>query len=346
MNYKVNKEDRIERNKKIISDYLNTKNTLKQIALDNNVSKSTVEKVIAANVSKEQREGVREEKHQRYKYEYTLVDKGIYEIKLATGEVRYEVHSTNKNTGRRFKTFEEAENFVSDKDLLEKEVETCQFPLNAIDAIFGNNNVMFDNMDYVINNFEVNFKKLTDVLLNEKEREIVYLRFKDGYTLESIGKKYGLTRERIRQILEIIIRKFRTSRMSYDYLNKGATTILISSEIAKLEKELELRKSALEDKIQKTETNDENSGLNQEELMRIKMSQDEISKYSLKLKVRTISSLTRAGYETVGEVVDLIEKEGGYDYLLRKIRNFGLKSAKDLKSMLKRVYGYVYKRAV
>ena len=342
MNYKINKEDRIERNKKIISDYLNTQKSLKQIASDNNVSKSTVEKVIAANVPESQRGDAKEKKHTRHRYEYTLVDKGIYEIKLATGEVRYEVYRTDKNVGagRRFKTFEEAENFVSNKDLLEKEVETCQFPLNAIDAIFGANNVMFDNMDYVVSNFEVNFKKLTDILLNEKEKEIAYLRFKDGYTLESIGKKYGLTRERIRQILEIIIRKIKASKLSYDYLNKGATVVLTSSEIAELEKELELRKSVLKEKIQENENN-----LSQEELMRIKMNQDEIDKYYLKLKVRTVNSLTRAGYKTVGEVVDLIEQEGGYDYLLYKIRSFGSGSAKDLRSMLKRVYGYVYKRA-
>ena len=51
--------------------------------------------------------------------------------------------------------------------------------------------------------------------LTDRERDILHLRFgfEDGhaYTLEAIGKHYGLTRERIRQIEAKALRKLRHS---------------------------------------------------------------------------------------------------------------------------------------
>ena len=35
----------------------------------------------------------------------------------------------------------------------------------------------------------------------ERDKEICLLRYKDGLTLQAIGTRYGLTRERVRQII-------------------------------------------------------------------------------------------------------------------------------------------------
>ncbi|MBP5782386.1 MAG: sigma-70 family RNA polymerase sigma factor, partial [Bacteroidales bacterium] len=52
-------------------------------------------------------------------------------------------------------------------------------------------------------------------LLTEKEREILKLHFGIGIgyslTLEEIGTKYGLTRERVRQIKEKALRRLRSN---------------------------------------------------------------------------------------------------------------------------------------
>jgi len=42
---------------------------------------------------------------------------------------------------------------------------------------------------------------IREKLMIERNQEIIRLRA-DGWTLQAIGDKYGLTRERIRQILE------------------------------------------------------------------------------------------------------------------------------------------------
>jgi RNA polymerase primary sigma factor len=71
-------------------------------------------------------------------------------------------------------------------------------------------------------------EKLEDVLatLTPREARILRLRFglQNGrsYTLEEVGKKFGLTRERIRQIEGQALRKLRhprRSRQLRDYLS-------------------------------------------------------------------------------------------------------------------------------
>jgi len=54
-------------------------------------------------------------------------------------------------------------------------------------------------------------------ILNKREREVIRLYFGIGedtsYTLDEIGKRSGITRERVRQIKDIALRKLRRSKM-------------------------------------------------------------------------------------------------------------------------------------
>ena len=63
-------------------------------------------------------------------------------------------------------------------------------------------------------------------VLNKREREIIHLYFGIGeetnYTLDEIGKRTGITRERVRQIKDIALRKLRRSR-TIEQLEKFAT---------------------------------------------------------------------------------------------------------------------------
>jgi RNA polymerase primary sigma factor len=55
--------------------------------------------------------------------------------------------------------------------------------------------------------------------LNPREREIVTLRFQDGLTLQEVGERFGITRERTRQLQEQAIRKLR-KRIKADLLRR------------------------------------------------------------------------------------------------------------------------------
>jgi RNA polymerase primary sigma factor len=55
--------------------------------------------------------------------------------------------------------------------------------------------------------------------LNPREREIIHLRFQDGLTLQEIGERFGITRERTRQLQEQAIAKLR-KRVKADLLKK------------------------------------------------------------------------------------------------------------------------------
>ena len=70
--------------------------------------------------------------------------------------------------------------------------------------------------DYAIRKSENRQIDKVLAVLNPREREIIRLYFGIGeetsYTLDEIGKRSGITRERVRQIKDIAIRKLRRSR--------------------------------------------------------------------------------------------------------------------------------------
>jgi RNA polymerase primary sigma factor len=68
------------------------------------------------------------------------------------------------------------------------------------------------------------------VTLDAREREILSLRYglndEPEKTLEQVGEKFGLTRERIRQIQEAALKKLRTALEKRDHLMTDQSTAL------------------------------------------------------------------------------------------------------------------------
>ena len=77
-----------------------------------------------------------------------------------------------------------------------------------------------DALDNVINRQQIMLKQQKDIAvifsgLTPRQKEVVFSRFgldaEEGKTLEAIGNGYGLTRERVRQIVEVSLTKLRKS---------------------------------------------------------------------------------------------------------------------------------------
>lgn len=76
----------------------------------------------------------------------------------------------------------------------------------------------------------VNIPVFTQIIkeeLREKEADVIFCYYRDGKTLDEIGEKYGLTRERVRQIKAAAVRKLRNPKRvkryilySYEYISE------------------------------------------------------------------------------------------------------------------------------
>ena len=65
--------------------------------------------------------------------------------------------------------------------------------------------------DYIYATDDIDLEKLREALntLSEREQRIMYLRYQNCETLENIGKEFGVTKERIRQIIARALRILR-----------------------------------------------------------------------------------------------------------------------------------------
>ena len=137
--------------------------------------------------------------------------------------------------------------------------------------------------------------------LTERERRVLDFRYKDGLTFEEIGKRFCVTRERIRQIyIRALIKLRNPGRLNY--LKYG-----ISGVIAR--KTESAREAAL-------------ASLPKHE------NPEDIPLEELDLSVRSYNCLKRAGVNTLADIAALTQNE------LSHVRSLGLKSYKEVCKLL------------
>ena len=102
---------------------------------------------------------------------------------------------------------------IYDKDIisLEKPIDENEDAILK-DLVEDENGV--NPEEFVMENFNIQLVEQLIEVLNPQEKKVIELRFGlfDGkcYTLEEIGKKFSLTRERIRQIEMKALKKMKT----------------------------------------------------------------------------------------------------------------------------------------
>ena len=178
------------------------------------------------------------------------------------------------------------------------------YPLNLINDIYDE----FDtDWDYSIKQI----KKVMHERLTDRELTVLELRNGRNMTLEDVGKEFGVTRERIRQVEQKAIRKLRHPA------NLKRMSVVPYEEYARLEAENQDLKTKLEYA--------EKNALPAYEEKKI----EDIRIEDLELSVRSFNCLRRVGIKTVGDIVNFSKTRG-----LEKCRNLGRKSLQEIADKL------------
>ena len=145
--------------------------------------------------------------------------------------------------------------------------------------------------------------------LTERERRVLDFRYKDGLTYEEIGKRFCVTRERIRQIHAKSFRKLRhPGRLNY--LKYGVSGVIARQ-----------TESAREAALASLPKPDKPEDITLEEL---------------ELSVRSYNCLKRAGMNTLHDVAEMTLDD------LCHVRNLGKKSVDEICAVLTK-YGITLK---
>ena len=247
------------------------------------------------------------------------IDKYIWED-TSRGCLGYKVfiHRHDLHVQERFETLEKAQVYRDEClkslelrriDKLKIDLDIKEYPYNLIKKLD------FDPECY--GTFEQRLQDLRDEnFLNEREFYIVIEVFKNGLKLEQIGKLLGITRERVRQILEKTLRRIKY-REKYFIYGEYANLEKIALKEYEEYKEKLLAKWTYESACEFLENyNQEQNNTLESKLY------DSWEKYDF--SVRTWNCLKRANIKTVGDIVEL----GTFGLL--KLKNMGKKSVKEI----------------
>lgn len=210
------------------------------------------------------------------------------------------------------------------------------YPYNLIPIINGENDKTYLATDSNEGREEqrecYSLEILEDVMANcltERENKVLQMRYEWRMPLEEVGKEFGVTKERIRQIEAKAIRKLR-----FQY-RKGAILCVSKAELRKAQNEAERYKEKAErlqaelDKIrniapeQREEAN--KKGVLLEEPIDI-----------LDLSVRPYHCCLRAGVNTLGDLCGKTYAE------MKRVRNMGKASLKEIENKMHE-YGLTFK---
>lgn len=187
---------------------------------------------------------------------------------------------------------------------------TSIYPYNLIFAIFQDMEILYDV--YIPAFYEVFADELTI-----RERIVLENRYKYLMTLEDIGKRFDLTKERIRQIEKQAFRKLKHPINSKKYiLGKRAADEIqdLKNRLALLEAENDILRHEITNQV----PNEDIESIVQERNVLLTPIDD------LDLSIRAHNCLLRAGIKTLGDIRNRTIVD------LMNIRNLGRKSLEEI----------------
>ena len=233
---------------------------------------------------------------------------------------------------------------VSSGNVIEFNVDSnlkieAPWPNNLIDHVFG------ENVDILLDVDHIAGLELAINSLSEREQKAVHLYFEDGYTLDGVGREFGVHRERARQVLAKALRKMRHPSRS-NPIKYGVEGNKQRLEVQNLEQQIQKKKTEYDKLVELTdELYAKIEELNAEHEKSIDIFKD--AKYreaimgadprhicSMDLSVRAFNCLMRSNLITVYDIIARF-KEGN----VHRIRNFGKKSCQEVLDVLHNRFG-------
>ena len=191
------------------------------------------------------------------------------------------------------------------------------FPYNLYQAVFKDKYeeiIKGRSKEDLIGSFYItidNIKSMTR-RFNYREIEVLQYRFIEKLTLQEIGKIYGVTKDRIRQIEAKALRKLM-------YTNEKEVCVMKYGMSNYIERIMEPYK----------------------DLIHRMANCKDVSTYSIsiedvELSTRAYNCLKRAGINTVKDLIEFKSKRG-----FERIRNLGKKTQREIESMLEEMMPYL-----
>ena len=215
------------------------------------------------------------------------------------------------------------------------------YPFNLIDAIYDCEYIWIDDDDHM--------NGLNHALgtLSDREQEVIKQRYMYYKTLEEVGRDFGLTRERIRQMEKHALFKLRHPSRK-NFIEHGFFGNAELKELKERTKLLDEREKAIKEREDKLAETLENLGQIQASVD-LGMSAGEVRKAvelgmsidNMDLSVRSYNCLKRSGITTISQLIDKCEHDSTLDLL--QVRNLGRKSLWEILEKLYYMTGKDYR---
>lgn len=219
-------------------------------------------------------------------------------------------------------------------DFISKDMYESPWPYNILEKLISR------PLDFIVTyDIEKGLIYTIENDLTERESVALLRYYRDGKNLEEVAKEFGVSRERIRQVIAKALRKLRypvrLRTIIYGYEGNRA---LEQRKIELDEREREINKKScdLAKLMAVCGAHDEcklaQSIIIEKSTQKMLTTIDEMD-----LSVRSYNCLKRRGVETISEIIDLFESGD-----IVKIRNLGRKSAEEISNKVYEITGVRY----
>ena len=247
--------------------------------------------------------------------EYDEIIKGNAEYMYKCRKVAFENYLIRKK----------AHGTIIDEAIKHNEVYYAPYPYNLIDCIYD------EPVDEILNDDQLAGFDQALGTLHPRERRALELYFEEEKTLKEIGKEFGVTQERIRQIVSKAIRKMRNPiRVK---LIRNGPKMQELQRLEQIEAEIAARKERINERLAELEQL-ENQANDKMEDLRQRTAKTLIDRIDdLDLSVRSYNCLRRANCDTITQVIDLFENGKIFG-----VRNLGKKSIAEIIDRISETY--------